>query len=190
VQNSFDATELITLLAERLNHHEQLLVSSLFGFLLASTSTALAAVYTLRSEKRIATWVTPIQLLVGANVLYLILSGYYYFMLAQSYADIVTLVPLLRRFQAPTEPLWNTLRIPSFGILSTSIRSWIFLMSAPMLPIFFSFSVLTAVWVLTRKRGNSLHLGTISLVSSLAFQAALSIVLIWYPFSQFFAVVT
>jgi hypothetical protein len=188
VQNTFDTSELIGLLSERLNHHEDLLVSSLFGFLLASTSTAFVAVYTIRSEKR-HTWVTPRQVFLGANILYLVLSGYYYFMLAQYYATVVALVPLLRRVQAPTEALWNTLRIPSLGLLTPSTRSWFFLVNAPLLPLFFSASVLVAVWLLTRKRGNSHHIGPIALASSLVAQLALLVLMIWYPFSQFFAIV-
>jgi hypothetical protein len=189
VQSSPDIVELVGLLTERVNHLEQLLVSSLFGFLLASTSTAFAAVYTIRNEKRAASWVTPRQLFLGANILYLILGGYYYFMLAQYYAAVVTLTPLLRRLPTPTETLWNTLQISSFGVLPTSARSWLFMINAPLLPIFFSSSVLVAMWLLTRRRGKSLHIGLMELAWSIIAQLVLLVLLIWYPFSQFFAAI-
>jgi hypothetical protein len=189
MSNSPNVVDLVGLLTERINHLEQLLVSSLFGFLLASTSTAFAAVYTIRSEKRATNWVTPRQLFLGANVLYLILSGYYYFMLAQYYATVVTMVPLLRQLPTSTDALWNTLMIPSFSLLPTSVRSWLFLVNAPALPIFFSTSVLIAVWLLTRRRGKSLHIGLTALTWSIIAQLVLLVLLVWYPFSRFFAAI-
>ncbi len=154
--------DLIGFLVERLNHLEDLLVSSLLWFLLTGSFTAFAAIYGLGSTRQDArssetenagksgvSSAEPFglpsarQLFFGANVLLALLSGYYYFMLAQFYAAVVVLTPLLDHVPS-AQHLWRTLQVPFLGLASTTVANGLILASAPLLPLLFSIFALRA----------------------------------------------
>lgn len=188
--------EMIGFLIGRLNHLEVLLVNNLLGFLLTTTFMLFAGIRSLREMPPRQLLATPGQVFLGASTLYLLLSGYYYFMLAQFYAAVTTLTPLVRNIP-PASNLWSTLQTPSLGFLSGNMRNTLYLVNAPLLPLLFSIFTLSALWLILRrglqKTGRSAtdHGNQVRkrwLVLGITVQAVVAVTLIMSPFLRFLAV--
>jgi hypothetical protein len=174
----------LSALVERANHLEVLIVSNLLGFLLTATFTVFAAVYELHSAGKAPPFATSQQIFIGISVLYVFLGGYYYFMLAQFYACIVTLVPFARSAGFKLDTLWTTLRIPSFGLIPKRTATIVMLANAPLLPLAFSILSLFAFRLLVN--GNATHgVGIISMIVGLSLQVLTCIFMITQPFLEF-----
>ena len=174
----------ITPLVERLNHLEVLIVSNLLGFLLTTTVTIFGAAYELRSGTKTPTFITPPKIFIGMSVVYTFLSGYYYFMLAQFYACIVTLIPLTKQVGVDVGALWGTLRIPSFGFIPKRLANIAMLANAPLLPLAFSVLSLIAFRLLFEGHGAQ-DIGVISTVVGISLQGLTCIFVIAQPFYEF-----
>src|SRR5215467_3103576 len=111
------SSDAVAPLIERLSHLEGLLVSNLLGFLVTTTITIFGVVYALRPASKALPLASPTQVFVGASILYVFLSGYYYFMLAQFYACVITLMPHALSAGVDMQALWNTLRAPTLGFI-------------------------------------------------------------------------
>jgi hypothetical protein len=172
-----------------MNHLEDLLVNNLLGFLITATSTVLAGIYLARRDRKSLPMLTPRHVLTGANVVYLFLGGYYYFMLAQFYATVVVFVPLAKTIPAPTGELWSVLQTPSFGILTSSTSNLLMLLAAPLFPVAFSSCAITTCWFLVRQApGRSSQvpaLGYRALGAALTSQVFLAVFMILHPLLRF-----
>jgi hypothetical protein len=181
---SSTSTEVVTSLTERMNHLEDLLVSNLLGLLLTTTITIFGAAYELRSGTKAAPFVAPIQLYLGASVLYVFLGGYYYFMLAQFYACVITLVPLAESLDVKVDTLWSTLRIPSFGVIPKKIANIAMLTNAPALPLAFSTLSLIALRFVIEGHGVR-NIGIVPTAVGISLQVLTCIFVIAQPFRSF-----
>ena len=167
----------------RANHLEVLIVSNLLGFLLTATTTMFAAIYELRSGNKAAA-VTPLEIFISASALYVFLSGYYYFILAQFYACIITLIPHATNAGIEMGTLWSTLRIPSFGLLSKRVANVVMLLSVPLLPL--AFSVLSLFFFSFLVEGHGSHrIGALPIIVCMLLQVVTCVLLIIEPFREF-----
>lgn len=142
--------ELTGILVERLSHLEGILANSLLGFLVTTTLSVLAAIYVLKNDEG----KTPLPahgILVGIAVLYSLLSGYYYFMLAHFYATVATVIPLVDSTSVPVkiENLWTFFQAPI--PLDADTRNFVGLVVAPLYPLTFSWVVLTGTYHYLRR---------------------------------------
>jgi hypothetical protein len=176
--------EAVTPLVERLNHLESLLVSNLLGFLLTITITIFGAAYELRPAAKTPPFATPTQLFVGVSILYVFLSGYYYFMLAQFYACVITLMPLAKSLGVEINALWSTLRIPSFGVISNRMANMAMLTNAPLLPLAFSVFSLISLRLVVEGHGGR-NVGVIATTVGISLQGLVCILVIIQPFRSF-----
>jgi hypothetical protein len=182
-------TDAVTSLVERMNHLESLLVSNLLGFLLTTTITIFGAAYETRSGAKTPPFVTPVQMFVGASVVYVFLSGYYYFMLAQFYACVITLIHLVKSLDVKIDTLWTTLQAPSFGIVSNRIANIVMLAIAPLLPI--SFSTLSLIALRFATEGHeALGVGAVPTAVGISLQFLTCIFIITQPFLAFIKATT
>ncbi|WP_155355912.1 hypothetical protein [Acrocarpospora macrocephala] len=177
----------ITPLLGRANHLEVLLVSNLLGFFLTATFAIFAAVYELRQATGSHRLPPPSHIFIGASIFYSFLGGYYYFMLAQYYACIVTVVPLAREKGLEVEGLWNTMRTPSFGLMSEDGANVAMLAAAPLAPLIFSVVTLIALWSLAR-RGAGPGIGMRPVILCFSLQILVCVLLISMPFLEFLRV--
>ena len=182
-------TDAVTPLVERMNHLESLLVSNLLGFLLTTTITIFGAAYELRPGAKTAPFVSPTQIFVGASVLYVFLSGYYYYMLAQFYACVITLIPFVKSLNVKISPLWRTLRIPSFGVIPERIANVTMLANAPLLPIAFSTLSLIALRFVIEGHGVQ-NIGVVPTTVGISLQVLTCMLVITQPFRSFIKATT
>jgi hypothetical protein len=187
--SSSTPTDAVTPLIERMNHLESLLVSNLLGFLLTTTITIFGAAYELRPGAKTPPFVSPAQIFVGASVLYVFLSGYYYYMLAQFYACVITLIPFVKSHGAKISPLWRTLRIPSFGVIPERIANITMLANAPLLPIAFSTLSLIALRFVIEGHGVQ-NIGVVPTTVGISLQVLTCILVITQPFLSFIKATT
>jgi hypothetical protein len=187
--SSSTPTDAVTPLIERMNHLESLLVSNLLGFLLTTTITIFGAAYELRPGAKTPPFVSPAQIFVGASVLYVFLSGYYYYMLAQFYACVITLIPFVKSLGVKISPLWRTLRIPSFGVIPERIANITMLANAPLLPIAFSTLSLIALRFVIEGHGVQ-NIGVVPTTVGLSLQVLTCILVIIQPFLSFIKATT
>jgi hypothetical protein len=171
-------------LVERLNHLESLLVSNLLGFLLTTTIAIFGVAYGLRPAAKILPSATPTQVFIGASILYVFLGGYYYFMLAQFYACVITLAPLAKSRGVEVNTLWSTLRIPSFGAIPKRIANMVMLANAPLLPLAFSIFALIALRFVAEAQGGR-NIGAVATTVGIALQCLTCILVITQPFHAF-----
>jgi hypothetical protein len=179
-------TDNVAPLVERANHLEVLIVSNLLGFLLTATSTMFAAIYALRSGTNSAV-VAPLDIIACASALYLFLSGYYYFMLAQFYSCIITLIPHAKKAGIETNMLWNTLRIPSVGIIPRRAANIAMLASVPLLPLVFSILSLIFLRFLIEGHGSR-GIGILPTTICILLQVVTCVLMITEPFREFIKV--
>jgi hypothetical protein len=171
-------------LVERLNHLERLLVSNLLGFLLTTTITIFGVAYGLRPATKILPSATPTQVFIGASILYVFLGGYYYFMLAQFYACVITLAPLVKSRDVEVNTLWSTLRIPSFGAIPKRMANMAMLANAPLLPLAFSIFALLALRFVAEAQGGR-NIGAVATTVGISLQCLTCILVITQPFRSF-----
>jgi hypothetical protein len=182
---SIDNGDVIRLLTERASHLEDLLVSNLLGFLLTGTLTGFAAIYTLRVEDRTHLILSPRKILVGINFLYLFIGGYYYFMLAQFYATIVTLQRHVVASGADMSELWSVLRVPSLGVMANRTANIAMLAGAPLLPLALSWFSIIAFRALVERNEAGHRIGRLTVLSCLGSQLILGLTFITVPFLAF-----
>jgi len=152
--------------------------------LVTTTITIFGAAYELRPGAKTSPFVNPTQIFVGASVLYVFLSGYYYYMLAQFYACVITLISFVKSLGAKINPLWRTLRIPSFGVIPERITNIAMLADAPLLPIAFSTLSLIALRFVIEGRGAQ-NIGVVPTTIGISLQVLTCILVITQPFRSF-----
>ena len=180
---SHESADAVSPFVDRANHLEVLIVSNLLGFLLTATSTIFAAIYELRSGSK-APVVTPLEIFIGASVLYLFLSGYYYFMLAQFYACIIALIPYAKNAGIDVAALWGIIRAPSFGFVPKRVANVAMLLSVPLLPLAFSILSLFFFRLLVEGRGSN-SIGVLPTSICIFSLLAQCVLVITVPFLEF-----
>jgi hypothetical protein len=183
-----ETKDAVQLLLERMNHLEDLLVSSLLGLLITATFSVFVALYALRtqSKKALPTGVTPARVLLGVNVLYTFLGGYYYFMLAQFYAATAATLELTSNIPSmPVRQLWMVMKYPQIPFLSEEDRNLAMLLNAPLFPFLFACASITILWSVLRSDRPSRGLGYVALTSSIGWQGLVCWLMAWHPFTTF-----
>lgn len=177
--------EIVRILTDRINHVEDLLISTVMGLLVTSTFTLVAAIYTLRRKDRRAASISGKTIFYGANLFHAIIAGYYYFMLAQFYAVTVTLMPRLRELEGDFGTLWTTFQLFPVSAIAGTWANVMMLALAPLTPLAFTLIVITAIWRLEGGQSSRSDLTFRSLIVSIGCQTTLAGSLIVYPFVQF-----
>jgi hypothetical protein len=179
--------ESLKLVLDRLNHLEGILVGSLLGFFLTATAGGFAGAYTIRSDANRSLSLSQRQFFYGISVVYTFLSGYYYFMLAQFYGAAISAIELARSSSSEAvSVLWKTLQIPSFGFLPENFANLVMLLNAPLFPLMVSSALLYGFYILIRDTSAQKQtLGPLDLVTTLALQVMVCVLLAWHPFTRF-----
>ena len=173
--------EALTLLMERMNHVEGLLVGSLLGFFLTAAAGSFAAAHSMRSEKKALSF-TPRQFFYGIVLAFGFVSGFYYFMLAQYYAALGTILGLLREGDGfPIHELYATLRVP---LLPAQTGNVIMLANPPVFPFAVSSALTIGLYLYMRDPAKE-TLSPKDLGSALTFHFLLCPLMLWHPFVSF-----
>jgi len=179
---------LIEAMIARASHLEDILVTSLLGLLLTTTFGFFAAIYTVRKESHFWRQIDKRWLLIGIAFVYMCISGYYYYMLSHFYAAVQSAFALIRNpaTQEAVAPIWSLFRLPHMFGLSAKQRSVGYLAIAPMFPVGFSCTAITAFW-LTMRPDWKLQRKTsfAAWLLSVAMQVAIAYLLAAYPFQVF-----
>ena len=176
--------ELIKVLVSRLNHLETVLFSSALGFLLTTTVAVYSAVYSIRNSDKIE--IKPNFIISGVNIIYVLLSGYYYFILTHFYATASIIIPFKSELpdSINIERLWTFFQL-SIPFIESSTRNYLSLLNAPLFPLLFSVASTTGVWYILRNDFDSNKKRIGILVVSFLTQMITFFLMIWYPFSKF-----
>ena len=176
--------EIIKILVQRINHLETVLFSSALGFLITTTLAIFAALYILKTESKLR--INPSFLMIGTNIIYVLLSGYYYFILTHFYATASTLIPFksLIPDSINIDKLWTYFRF-SIPFLKSETQMYLSLLNAPLFPLLFSMMSITGVWYLINNEFKSEKKKWMSIGLSLILQSVIFYLMIWYPFRQF-----
>jgi hypothetical protein len=189
MQEVMGRPEILKLLLDRANHVEELLVGSLLGFFLTASAGGFAGAYTLRSEAGRALGLSPRRFFHGISVIYAFLTGYYYFMLAQFYGATIAAIQVSRTLTdaaVPVRALWETLQLPSLGLLPRDIANIAMLINAPLFPLALSAALLYGFYLLIKgTTGTPPPLRTRDLAMALGLQGGLCILMAWHPFVEF-----
>jgi hypothetical protein len=187
MQEFISRTELLKLLFNRVNHLEDLLVGNLLGFIVTATFAGFAGAYTLRSDSVGTLSLKPRQVFHGISLLYVLLSGYYYFMLGQFYSVLLGILKLTEnQADLPWRLLWQTLRFPSFGFLPDNLTNFLMLINAPLFPLMVSVIVLFGFWLLIRNpQRTSKTLTAKDIWVAISIQMLLCLLMTWSPFTTF-----
>ncbi len=164
------------LLWDRWMHLEKLLVTTLFAMFVTTTIGLFAAAGKVQAGAR----VNPAHdtlLLLGAAAAYGVLSGYYYFMLAQNYAAMVSLLGINRHLIAKTSALWEFFMPRSVAI--GSVLHQALLLPAAAVPLLITLLSLVGLRIVLRNDHP------IAFWASIAGHVILFFAMIWVPFRLF-----
>lgn len=177
-------TEIIKILIERIGHLETVLFSSAFGFLITTTIALFTAVYSLKNASKVE--LSSKFLLTGSNVIYVLLSGYYYFILTHFYAAASTVIPFKDKIPDTLniETLWNSFQL-SIPFVGEQSRIYLSLINAPLFPFLFSTFSIIGIWFLVKKEIKPKSNRKFWLIGSILTQLILFYLMIWHPFNQF-----
>lgn len=177
-------TELVKVLIERIGHLENVLFSSTLGLLITTTIALFSAIYSLKNKSKVK--LSSSFLLIGSNLIYILLSGYYYFILTHFYASILVILPLKGKIpnSLDIDVLWNSFQL-SIPFINEKSRIYLALINAPLFPFLFSSISIIGIWYLVRKGIKSKIKRRIWLFGSILVQLIIFYLMIWYPFNEF-----
>ena len=176
--------EVIKILVERMGHLETILFSSALGFLITTTIALFSAVYSLINKSNVK--LKPSFLIIGANLIYVLLSGYYYFILTHFYATASTIIPLKDSIPNAIniDKLWTSFQL-SIPFLGQEYKIYLALLNAPLFPFFFASISIIGIWFIVKEDFKSKMESKLSLIGSIVAQLAVFYLMIWYPFNEF-----
>ncbi len=163
------------LLWDRWMHLEKLLVTTLFAMFVSTTISLYAAAGRFQDDADAPNRDTLV--LIGAAVTYGVLSGYYYFMLAQNYAAMVTLLKVSRHIIAKMSALWD-LFLPQSVEVGGVIHQAI-LLPAAAVPFIITFLSLVGLMIVLHSAN------VVAFLISIVGHAILFFAMIWIPFRCF-----
>lgn len=175
-KSSMSDSEIAKLLWDRWNHLERILVTTIFAMFITATVAIFAAATKLGEVAKSNTF-TDNLFMVGAGAAYAILAGYYYFMLTQNYAAMVSLLQLDTRIVRKVSPLWEFFkpaRAPVAGL-----RHQLQLLPAATVPLTITVVALIGI------RSCLGHETPIIFWGIIAFHVALFFHMMWSPFRRF-----
>lgn len=164
------------LLWERWMHLEKLLVATLFAMFITTTVGLFAAAGKMQENESTPAALDTL-LLLGAGAVYGVLAGYYYFMLAQNYATIVSLLRINRQKLGKMSALWDVFKPRSSAVGNVMHQALLFPAAAVPLLIT-SLSLLGLKFVLHNEH-------PVSFWVPLCVHVILFFAMIWIPFRQF-----
>lgn len=186
--SSSDSSDMLTitetdlaLLVERANHLELMLAGSLLVFLVAAVAGTFAAAKLFRRDSETSSF-TARQFFLGTTVGYVFISGFYYYMLAQYYTAVSTLLKVVDS-DSPYATLYRGLQIPTLGLPLDPASNVVMLLSAPLFPLAASFTLTLGMYRYLSQSKTGLELR--DLTRSLALHAVLCPLLVCHAFAGF-----
>ena len=179
-----DNTKLAELALQRINHIEDILASSLFSLIITTTLAMFGSAYALRSAKEREAGAQT--LIIGANVLYGVLSCYYYFMLTHFYAATAVAYSALKSVMdlAAISSAWSFFQVGGpLWWMDERTSNLVGLSIAPLFPVSISCFTITGLWFYLRRRTKGQ--GLVVLCASVLFHVGLFTVMILKPFQLF-----
>ena len=178
-----EAIDIVPMLFQRINSLESILVSTLISFLVTTTLAIFSIYYQSKDNSKLTD--NPVIVIIFINVLYIFLSGYYYFMLTHFYATYSILEPYLKGISGYRN-LWVFFSLPQVPFFFSDYwRIVISLLSAPLFPLFFSFATISGVCLLLRKDSTTKLMTTYTILFSFLAQLTTCYLMIFYPFVRF-----
>jgi hypothetical protein len=171
----------LALLVERANHLEEMLGGGLLVFFIAAAGGALAVRTALRGESE-STSFSARQLFYGITLGYVFVSGFYYYMLAQYYASMSTVLKVISSDSAYAD-VYKGLQIPTLGLPLDPASNIVMLLFAPLFPLAVSYTLSFGSYLSLRH--SRAGLAPKDLTRSLALHAVLCPLLVCHAFAGF-----
>jgi hypothetical protein len=173
---SLSDPEATKLLWERWMHLERLLIATLFAMFITTTVGLFTAAGKIQVNASARSSLDTF-LLLAAGAVYGLLAGYYYFMLAQNYAAIISLLRMNRQVLSKMSALWGVFK-PRTGPVG-NVMHQVILVPAAVVPLLItSLSLLGLKFVLRNEHPMSFW-------APLCVHVILFFAMIWLPFRQF-----
>ena len=132
--------ETAKLLWDRWLHIEKLLVATLLAMLITMTIAAFSAA----TKVSVQYQGQSLLFFVGVGIAYFFLGGYYYFMLSQNYAVLVSLLQVDRKILDNLSALWNLFKPDNAA--PGGFFQQILLLLAAVIPLFISLIALIGIF--------------------------------------------
>jgi hypothetical protein len=171
----------IDLLMDRANHLEDLLVGSLLGFFITATAGVFAAARALRGDSESPSFTTR-QFFYGITLAFAFVSGFYYYMLAQYYTTMSTLLRVVQGDSSYSD-LIKGLQIPTLGLPLDPASNVLMLLSAPLFPLAVSLTLTLGMYLYLRHSKAGLTLRDFT--RAIAIHAVLCPLLVCHAFAVF-----
>jgi hypothetical protein len=171
----------IDLLMDRANHLEDLLIGSLLGFFITATAGFFAAARALRGDSESPSFTTR-QFFYGITLVFAFVSGFYYYMLAQYYTTMSTLLRVVQGDSSYSD-LTKGLQIPTLGLPLDPASNVLMLLSAPLFPLAVSLTLTLGMYLYLRHSKAGLTLR--DLTRAIAIHAVLCPLLVCHAFAVF-----
>jgi hypothetical protein len=171
----------LALLVERANHLEELLAGGLLVFFVAAAGGAFAARQAFRGDGE-STSYSARQLFYATTLGYAFVSSFYYYMLAQYYTSMGTVLQVVSSDSAYAD-LYKGLQIPTLGLPLDPASNIIMLLGAPLFPLAVSFTLTVGSYLSLRHSRTGLV--PKDLTRSLALHAVLCPLLVCHAFAGF-----
>ena len=173
---SLSDSEAAKLLWERWMHLEKLLVATLFAMFITTTVGLFVAAGKMQENGSTRASLDTL-LLLGAGAVYGVLAGYYYFILAQNYAAIVSLLRMNRQVLSKMSALWDVFK-PRTAAIGSVMHQALLVPAAAVPLLITSLSLLGLKFVLRNEH-------PVSFWAPLCVHVILFFAMIWVPFRQF-----
>jgi hypothetical protein len=173
----------VDLLMDRANHLEGLIVGSLLGFFITASAGAFVAARALRGDRESPSFTTR-QFFGGITLVYAFVSGFYYFMLAQYYTTMSTLLKVVQGDSSYSD-LTKGLQIPTLGLPLDPMSNVLLLLSAPLFPLAVSLTLTLGMYLYLRH--TKAGLTPRDLTRAMALHAILCPLLVCHAFALFLA---
>lgn len=171
----------LALLVERANHLEEMLGGGLLVFFVAAAGGIFAVRTALRGESE-STSLSARQLFYGITLGYAFVSGFYYYILAQYYASMGTVLQVVSSDSAYAD-VYKGMQIPTLGLPLDPASNIIMLLGAPLFPLLVSFTLTFGSYLSLRHSRTGLV--PKDLTRSLALHAVLCPLLVCHAFAGF-----
>jgi hypothetical protein len=142
-------TETFKMILDRVNHLEGILSSSLLSLLISTTLAVGGGAYTIK-DKRIP--ISGFTVFFGANLVYVLLSAQYYFMLTHFYSAMIFMINQNQSAQvADLQLLWIEFQSP-MPLIGSKVPQFIYLIQATLAPLLFAIMTIVGLWAVFLKK--------------------------------------
>lgn len=181
------ADQIVPALIERMNHLEDILVSSLLTVLMTGIGAVFTAAWTIRQTQHIN--LSPRTVFWVLNVVLLLIVGYYDFYLIHYCATAEGLISAIRATPdlAFVSAMWEYFRFPSLGglIQSDYVRTFIGLIHVPLFPAYLCAACNIGLWTFEERNFESKTVSRIYLLVAITGHFVFTILMTACPFLRF-----